>query len=323
MAWAARELGERAALVGAASIAFGTLLLPYAAQLYGHVLASALAFGAWCLLRARPPTARRTVVAGLLLGTAVTVEYQTAIILVVAATWLLVRHRRRIGWLVLGGIPPALALVAYQLALVGSPFTSTYSQKEHHEATPLITGIPKPLQGLEILFGSRGILLFTPIVGVGVWGLVQLVRRRTAQYDDAFVGLAVIGLFFLLQSGWGNPWGGEMPGPRYMIPALPFLALGVAAVYRDWARGTLLLAAWSTFSMAWPLVARHLVSKSGWLIADQMNDVSYNGFMPTLFTMAMGWTGWLVHLVLLGVVLWLVAREVRRLPPDPLLGRDA
>jgi len=46
MAAAARPLGGRAAVVGSAGVAFGTLVLPYSAQLYGHVLAGALGFGA-------------------------------------------------------------------------------------------------------------------------------------------------------------------------------------------------------------------------------------------------------------------------------------
>lgn len=43
---------------------------------------------------------------------------------------------------------------------------------------------------------------------------------------------AMLGGYFLLQAGWPNPWGGESPGPRYMIPALPFLAIPLASLDR-------------------------------------------------------------------------------------------
>jgi hypothetical protein len=315
MAAAARSIGERSALVGAGAISFGTLLLPYAAQLYGHVLGGALAFGAWRILRAKDPTFRRVLLAGLLGGAAVTVEYQVAIVILVLAGWLAVRHRRLLLPYALGGVPGVVALIAYQTALLGSPFESTYSQKPaHDQATPLVTGIPKPGQALEILFGSRGIFLFTPIVALGVWGLWRLVRDRAPERDDAIVGLTVFGLFFLLQAGWPNPWGGEMPGPRYMIPALPFLALGVAEMHRRWAKGTIVLMAVSVFSMAWPLMARHLVADGDWLILGQLTDVRIVGVMPTVFTMAIGGLGWVVHLALMTWAARNLERSVRDLP---------
>lgn len=310
----ARALGERAAMAGAAGVMFGTLLLPYAAQLYGHVLAAALAFGAWHIARGSP-SPRRTLLCGLLAGAAVAVEYQTAIIAVVLAVWIVRRSARQIGWFVLGGLPAVIALAAYQSALLGSPFASSYSRKPAHEdATPLVTGIPKPLQGLEILFGARGIFLFTPIVAVGVWGLIRLARRGSVHREAAVVSLTVLGLFFLLQAGWPNPWGGEMPGPRYMIPAMPFLGLGIAAAWEVRPRLVVVLGGVSAFSMMWPLYARHLVPDGGWLIRSQLIDINHNGFMPTLFTMLLGWPGWLLHAAALAGALVLLDRALRSLP---------
>jgi hypothetical protein len=306
MVAAGRALGVRASVIGAAGVAFGTLVLPYAAELYGHMLGGALGFGAWMVLR-RSTSWRSALAAGLLVGAAVAVEYQLAIVALALAVFLALRARRSLPAYALGGAPAVVFLLGYQWVLLGSPFDSPYRHKPAHEqASPLITGIPKPGQAVEILFGSRGILLFTPVVAAGVWGLWHLARRPGPLRDDGRMGLAVLLGFFLLQAGWLNPWGGtEMPGPRYMIPALPFLAVGIGAAWLVRRRIVTVLLAVSTFSMTWPLVARHLVPSGGWVVKAQMADVNENGFMPTLFTLALGSAGWAVHLLL---VLWAARR---------------
>src|SRR5919201_6305238 len=44
-----------------------------------------------------------------------------------------------------------------------------------------------------------------------------------------------------LAAGYFDPLGGLSPGPRYFVPALPFLALGLADAYGRWPRATALL----------------------------------------------------------------------------------
>lgn len=310
------SLGPRAATVGAAGAAFGTLLLPYAAQLYGHVLAAALGFGAWCWLRSRALTNGTVAVAGALVGAAVLVEYQMAILALVLAAWLARRAPSRLPAFAAGGAPAVVLLLLYQWALLGSPFASTYSRKPKHDgATPLITGIPKPFQAVEILLGSRGLFLFTPVVAVGLWGLWRLTRKAGPLRDDGLVGLAVLAGFFLLQAGWPNPWGGEVPGPRYMIPALPFLAVGIARAWTERRTLVVVTGAVSVFSMSWPLVARHLVPDGGYLVDSQLTDVRVFGFMPTTFTMGLGWAGWIVHVLLVLAALRFLEQTLQRVDP--------
>lgn len=57
----------------------------------------------------------------------------------------------------------------------------------------------------------------------------------------------MIGTLLLVQVGWANAWGGNSPGPRYLVPALPFLVVGVAWA---WCRWPLLTAAVTAFSVA-------------------------------------------------------------------------
>ena len=65
------------------ALGFGTLMLPYAVNLFGHLLAAALVFGAWSVLDRAQLTAVALAFAGLLAGLAVSVEYQTGIIAIV------------------------------------------------------------------------------------------------------------------------------------------------------------------------------------------------------------------------------------------------
>ena len=64
-------------------------------------------------------------------------------------------------------------------------------------------------------------------------------------------------IFLVLEFGYYDPYGGDSPGPRFFIPALPFLALGLAPAFARWRRMTALLALCSVLAstgilLSWP-----------------------------------------------------------------------
>jgi hypothetical protein len=75
-----------------------------------------------------------------------------------------------------------------------------------------------------VLVGNRGLLVVSPIVVAAAWGLLLLGRTRRA---EALVCGAVSVFFVVLNSSYFLPYGGGSPGPRFLVPALPFLALGL------------------------------------------------------------------------------------------------
>ncbi len=242
------RLGERlVAGSGAATAAiFGaaTLAAPLAPTFFEHDAAAACVIAAFAFAwvgRRGPALA----LAGLCAGAAVLFQYATGLIAVALGVYCVCRHGRRVGWYILGAVPPALALGAYNWVAFGSPFhlsyryvANAYTEQQHRGLFGI--GVPT-LHGLrEVLVGSRGLLVFSPIVLAGAVGLGLLWRR--GQRGEALLAATVVVLFVLLNAGYFLPYGGGTPGPRFLAPGLPFLALGVPFVLARWLRPTIALA---------------------------------------------------------------------------------
>jgi hypothetical protein len=242
------RLGERIVPgTGAATAAiFGvaTLAGPLAPTFFEHDAAGAFAIVAFAFawLGRRP---RALVLAGLCAGTAVLFQYATGLIALALLAYSAWRHRRRALWFLAGAVPPALALGAYDWAAFGSPFhlsyryvANVYTERQHHGFFGI--GVPT-LGGLkDVLVGTRGLLYFSPVLVAAAVGLWLLWRRGTRA--EALLAAVVVVLFILLDAGYFLVYGGGTPGPRFLAPALPFLALGLPYVLARWPRPTLLLA---------------------------------------------------------------------------------
>ncbi|WP_370326443.1 hypothetical protein [Euzebya sp.] len=310
----------RAATAAAATVALGTLLLPFATVLFSHVLAAALGFGAY--LAARDPDAPplRLAAAGLLGGLAVVTEYTTGIVVVVVGVLVLVRHRGGVLAYVAGGLPAVAVLAVYNAVAWGSPTEFSYDNSgsfgEFHAQGLFGISPPDPQLTAQVLFGERGLLTLTPIVLVGVFGLVRLASERRTR-EVGVVGLVVLAAFTAIQGGWFSVTAGASPGPRYVVPAIPFVAVGVARAWR-WSRATVVIAgvlgaipmlmAIATNPLAQPtetFTAGHWAWR---MLEGRWGDTLLTPYLPAPWA----------HLVQLGVALALLAAlcwvTVRQLP---------
>jgi hypothetical protein len=233
---------------GAALVAFslGTYVAPLAATTFDHVLAAALAFGGFVLA-----WTRRYFLAGLVAGAAVCTDYLCALIGVVVAAYVLVAGLRPLLRFAVGAAPPLILLGAYDWAAFGSPFHLSYRYVANRYARQQASGFfglhtPNAHGMGQVFLGDRGILIASPVLVAAAAGIILLARRHRL---EAIACGAVFGLFVLADCGYFDPYGGISPGPRFLVPALPFLALGLAPAFFRWFRTTAVLAAISIVAM--------------------------------------------------------------------------
>ena len=277
---------------GLALVTFGlgTLVAPFAAANFDHVPAAALGFGAFLLAWAQRP-----LLAGLAAGAALTVEYQTASILLVVGAYVALGGRRPLMRYALGVLPGATLLGAYDWLAFGAPWRLSYRYVTGEFARDQTSGffgiaVPHPHILLIVLAGSGGLLVISPVVAAAAWGLVLLGRRYR---PEAIVCAGVTLFFVLINSGYFLPYGGTSPGPRFMIAALPFLALGLGPVFARHPRMTTLLAAVSivaisalTLTWASPHAGDHTI----WVdLARLPVELGSSRFVQLLVANALNW----------------------------------
>jgi hypothetical protein len=221
--------------------------------------------GAWVIL------------SGLLLGLAVISEYPVGVIVVLlfAYIWLVFPEQRLLmtGAFIVGLIPSVLLLGWYNWFAFGSPLHLSYA----YVSDPAFSGQHDGFFGIttphldslwSTLVFPRGLLIESPFLLLVPLGLLRWLRRgyratvpvstasvssplrrglarlwatlQTPGMPEALVALAVVVLYPLAISSYFLPMAGEnLPGPRLLVPMLPFACLALAWVVdhpRRWLR---------------------------------------------------------------------------------------
>ncbi len=251
-----RDRGSGA--VVAMMLGAGTILLPFATMLFSHVLSACLGFAAFCLLlhereRRRERGTRDGLgliaAAGLLCGYAIGSEFPLAILVALLGLYVAWRPaplRALVsfaGGVLIGLIP----LLAYNMWAFGSPLHLSYESVAANSSGFLGLGAPSFNAAVKLLLADRGLLIVTPVCAAAIGGIAVLYRE--GERELAIVSGAVAAAYFVYNLCYYLPFGGSVPGPRFMITMLPFLALPLAAAYRRAPITTLALGAISAATM--------------------------------------------------------------------------
>jgi hypothetical protein len=223
----------------------GTIAASLAQISFEHLPAALAMFGAFLLAWRRKPLA-----AGLLAGAGLLIEYESALLLIVIGLYVAATSLRSLARFAVGALPGAMLLGAYDWAAFGAPWHLSYRYVAPEFSADQGSGffgigVPTPSGLFAVLAGNGGLLFVSPVLALAGYGLARLGRRFPA---EAVVAGAITILMLFLNAGYYLPYGGTSPGPRFFVPALPFLALGLAEAFRRYPRSTLALAVLSVFT---------------------------------------------------------------------------
>ncbi|HXE57633.1 MAG TPA: hypothetical protein VNK43_06495 [Gemmatimonadales bacterium] len=326
---AVRLRDERTALWLALLYAFGTPIFFRSAFLNQNAIVAhcvLLGFVAMAGTEPSPPTTRRRLLAGALLGLALLTDYSAAPLIAAFGVWATMEGwsrggvgagLRAAGEFSLGAAGPLALLFGYQWAAFGHPLlpAQAYMPDTHlsvrgwHGFT-----LPDPTLLRGNLFDPRyGLLVFCPMLAVAL--AAPFLRRRPGGPTGPELGF-ILGAslaLYLFNSSVQFALLQFNTGVRYMVPAVPLLFLAVVPVLLRLPRGWTWALVVPTVAISWSVaMARESVPVS-------LMRIFLGGFeLPWLTVLrktSSAYLPWLERgasplalFVLAGVVLWLLWR---------------
>jgi len=287
----AAAVSRRDALIATIAMMVGSIALPHAVNLYAHSLSALFGFASYAVVaEPRVMNIRNLVASGFFVGLAIATEYHLAIVGIVIAIAVLVRARRQIGYFVLGSALPLGGLAWYQARAFGVPWHTPFAYYAGTLGGTTRGGYSMPsLDGIAAtLISNRGLMIVCPIVVIGAVCAALQCRRQRLRFDDATIGLIIFVAYVGLVAGWSGTRFLEEPGPRYLIPAIPFLVTPLAVQWSRLPRVANLVGLWSAALMIGATSTFLLVAISDTPINAIVNRVAQHRFLPTIWSMAFG-----------------------------------
>jgi hypothetical protein len=247
------QLAEGYGTLAAVATGAGTLILPFSTLFFSHVISAAMVLGAFALLwreRKAPTKLPLIFAAGLLGGFAITTEYPLALASVIIGIYAFARFglkdRRAVltrgGAYAAGGLLGVLPLAIYNQLAFGSISHFSYADaisiqgKSGHAVLGLNDGgffgvtDPRLSSTFDLLFSAKGLFVLSPVLMLAFYGL-YLMWRDNRRAEAGLIG-AIFLAYVAYNSGYWLPFGGGSPGPRFLVPVIPFLGLALAPAFK-------------------------------------------------------------------------------------------
>ncbi|MGQ0832758.1 MAG: hypothetical protein ACT4OV_13885 [Microthrixaceae bacterium] len=235
------QVNPRLATTVALAVTLGTTMLPFTSWLFGHVLAAMWVALAWVLLRPEEPSYGTCLAAGALLGAGIGTEYPVAVVALLLLLDL-ARQRRWIAavWLSAGTVLATVPMLVYNWLVFRNPFEVSYQGHLPNFQGAGAFGVfnltlPQPDEVARALISDRGLFVLTPIALLAVIGCVSAIAEGGRIRRDGWLGIAALVGFVVLSTGIDG-LGGDSPGPRYLIPMFPLLAVPLTIVWQRFPR---------------------------------------------------------------------------------------
>jgi hypothetical protein len=268
--------------------------------------------------------------AGLLAGLAVSTDIPLAVPVAVLGVYAAARspHLRRLVAFGAGGLIGLLPLLGLDWWAFGSPFHLPYSGQPGQGAAGgwaqegfFGLAAPSPRMAVELILSQRGLFVLTPVTAAGVVGIV-LLWRRGLRAEAALIGAMSVAVV-LWDAGrvhYDFALGGWVPGPRFLIPLLPFLCFALAPVLRRAPATVGVLALVSIGAMAVATAAEPLIGNDdtrSWLVR-----IEHGNFAATVLSLGGIGHGWYAILPFFAAVLVGAGAAIAATPPLPVGRRD-
>jgi hypothetical protein len=214
---------------------FGTIAFTYSMQLISHHLLGLLLFYSACSLRLQKEdqkfSNKHLLLAGAANGLALMMEYPAVfpVAMICLYALYLIRKWKGLFYFAIPILACGLLMLAYNYAIFHTPFDLTYRHMTgrhtgHHEHG--IVGVNVP--GFDAIYGlllsrHHGLFFSSPVLLLALPGLFFLIRSKQWRFEG-WLFSAISFSFLFVYAGFTYWIGGYAFGPRYLSPAIPFLA---------------------------------------------------------------------------------------------------